>query len=218
MKKKFVLSSKTFRNKNFYIKRVKTIDHIWVEQVLKILEKKTNEKTKYTLNDIGCNLFQLYKGIKRLGLRKKYSYHGFDLDNYYLNSGLKIFKELKKKVSNLDIEKEMPFKADITVVSALLEHTNRYDIALKNILKSTNEILILRTFVGKDKRLLYKNNEFNIKSYWINEFSKKKIKTFLNSEKFSIIKTFDDKATAGKKYEVYPGVKRKFSIILAKKN
>ena len=216
MMTRHVLTSKTFPDKNFYIKRVKEIDHIWVEQVIKLLEK-TTDKSKYSLNDIGCNLFQFYKGIRRLRLEKKYKYRGYDIDDFYLKSGIQIFKELKKKFTQLDIEKEKPRSADISIVSALLEHTNKYEIALKNVLESTNQILILRTFLGKDRRLVYKNKKEKIKGYWINEYSIKKIQGLLISENFSIIKIFEDRATKGKMHEVYPKIKRKFSIILAKK-
>ena len=49
-----------------------------------------------SINDLGCNYFQLYKEIKLKKL--KYKYYGYDADKNFLELGLKKFLELKKKL------------------------------------------------------------------------------------------------------------------------
>ena len=96
---------KTFRNNSktklndikIYEERIKKINLIWVSQIIKIIKKNISKK-KVNLNDCGCNLFQLYKGIKKENLTKRISYVGYDHDQYYIKLGLKYFPELKKNI------------------------------------------------------------------------------------------------------------------------
>ena len=44
----------------------------------------------------------------------------------------------------MNLEKKIPSVADISVISATLEHFNNPNKAIKNILKSTKQILIIR--------------------------------------------------------------------------
>mgnify|MGYP001464757439 CR=1 FL=1 len=70
--KNFKNSSKTkIKDIQLYEQRIKKIDLIWVSQIINILKRHFNKK-KISLNDCGCNLFQLYKGIKKNVLIKKF--------------------------------------------------------------------------------------------------------------------------------------------------
>ena len=79
-----------------YEKRIQNVNLTWVDQVLNILAPMISKK-KLSLNDYGCNVFQLYKGIKKRNLNKKLLYTGYDHDKHYIILGLKYFPELKKK-------------------------------------------------------------------------------------------------------------------------
>ena len=68
---------KIFRNNShtkktdlkIYENRIKNENLKWVKQIVEILKSKTRfmkkSKSKISLNDLGCNLFQLYKGLKK---------------------------------------------------------------------------------------------------------------------------------------------------------
>ena len=52
----------------------------------------------------------------------------------------------------MNLEKKIPMKADISVISATLEHLNNPSKALNNFLKSTDQLIIIRSFFGKKKK------------------------------------------------------------------
>ena len=77
---------------NLYKHRLNNVRLTWCQQVLNILKNFSIG----TINDLGCNYFQLYKEIKIRNL--KYNYFGYDIDENFVNLGLKKFPELKKKI------------------------------------------------------------------------------------------------------------------------
>ena len=89
----YTYTSETFGKKilNFYKHRLNNIRLTWCQQVLNILK---NFSIK-SVNDLGCNYFQLYKEIKIRNL--KYNYFGYDIDKNFVDLGLKKFPELKNK-------------------------------------------------------------------------------------------------------------------------
>lgn len=205
-----------------YEKRIRTKNLKWVDQIIKILDKKflfKKTKKKYFLNDLGCNLFQFYKGLKSFKLEKKIIYKGYDHDITYLNLGLKHFPELKKKYKIFNFEKSIPTSSDISIISATLEHLNYPDQAISNILKSTKKVVIIRSFFGKNKiKKLFKNKKYIDNPYYINQFTFNWLKAKLRKFNFKISKIIKDKATNGKIRKIYPNIKRKFYIIVATKN
>mgnify|MGYP001161036474 CR=1 FL=1 len=216
---------KNFKNNSYtkkkdlkiYEKRIRSVNLTWVSQVLNILEPMLSKK-KLSLNDYGCNVFQLYKGIKKRKLNGKLLYTGYDHDKHYISLGLKYFPELKKKFRVLDLEKIAPKKSDIGVMSATLEHMINPDKALDKILNSTRKLIIIRTFLGKKKiKKLFSDKKFVDNPYFINQFSFNWLKNKLIKRKFKNIEILKDKATKGKVRSIYPGLKRKFSIVVAKK-
>ena len=66
----------------------------WCKQILSLIKKF---KIK-SINDLGCNYFQLYKEIYYQKLR--YSYFGYDIDKKFVSIGLKYFPSMKKKTQN----------------------------------------------------------------------------------------------------------------------
>jgi hypothetical protein len=215
----FKINSKTKKKDLLvYEDRIKNKNLIWVKQIIKIL-KFYFPKEKKKINDLGCNLFQLYKGLKNQRLNKKFLYFGYDHDKTYINYGLKYFPELKKKYKVLDLEKKRPMKADISVISATLEHLNKPSAALDNFLRSTNQLVIIRSFFGKKKiKKLFNNKKYVDNPYYINQYSFSWVKNLLLKQNFKIIEIQKDKATEGRIKRIYPEIYRKFYIIIAKKN
>lgn len=218
--KKYSQNSQTReRDIILYKNRIKKINHIWVDQILNLIIKSSDiSKGKYKINDIGCNLFQFYKGIKRKKISKRFDYFGYDHDKEYIKQGLKFFPELKKKSKVLNIEKNFPRKTDISVISATLEHLIDSDKSLENILKSTKKKVFIRTFLGKKKIVkLFKNKKYVDNPYHINQFSFNWIEKKLKKHNFFDISFIKDMATKGKTRTVWPSVKRKFYILQADK-
>ena len=49
------------------IDRAKNVELAWVKQFLDIIYDNFHSKSKLRLNDIGCNLGQFWKGLKKRG-------------------------------------------------------------------------------------------------------------------------------------------------------
>ena len=129
--------------------------------------------------------------------------------------------ELKNKIQVLDIEKETPSTAQITICSATFEHLDDPDKSLSNIFDSTTEHIILRTMIGSnDKRFIqsdsrFVNQPYNINQYGLFEMSKKFFERGFN---FTCIP--DHATNMSKKYEVSKGsgVMRQMYVILGSRN
>lgn len=160
---------------NVCIIRAKEEYLAWVEQFLDIIEDTTcYDKRKYldkrkSLNDIGCNLGQFWKGLKKRHLN--IDYNGYDIEPIYIRETSKIFPEIHNRLYLLDITRERPKVADVSVMSAILEHLDSLSPGLDNILQTTEELFILRTFLGdtNDKSIFMK--EGAKKYYYINQYS-----------------------------------------------
>lgn len=186
-KKKFYVNSKTYflkQSKN-YEYRLKNSRLIWCKQVKNILKKNFKFSNKLKINDFGCGYFPFYKELKLSNL--KHNYFGYDNDKDILNLGLKKFPELKKKYMKLNIESFKPIrKANISVVSALLEHLYEPFKVLKFLIKHTTNCLILRIPVSnKGFNNFIKQTEKN--SAWIfNVFKKNDIVNILKKNNFKL--------------------------------
>ena len=88
-----------------YKYRIKYVRLQWCRQVLKIIDSKL--KKKYSINDFGCNYFQLYKEIKIKKKKNKIDYYGLDKDIKAVKIGLKYFrvKITRRTVFNIFIHK-----------------------------------------------------------------------------------------------------------------
>lgn len=117
----------------------------WVEQFIDLIEPHLTRRT--TLNDIGCNVGQFYKGLAEKKI--KINYRGFDIEPIYLAHAKKLFPAVKNSFRLLDISKETPPDADISVVSATLEHLENISPALDHILASTKKLIVARTYLGE---------------------------------------------------------------------
>ena len=202
-----------------YEERAKNVYLTWCSQVISILEKYNWNLKKISINDIGCNYGQVYKELKRRNLQDKYDYFGYDYDDNFMEIGKKNFPEIKEKFIKLDIEKNTPKISEISICSATFEHLDNPFPTLKNILRTTSQLMILRTFVGsenidfiqKDKKIV--ENPYNINQF--NLFDLSEIFFEYNFD-FCCLK---DEATKSLIYEVgkSTSVFRKFYIIIGNK-
>ena len=212
---KLKFSTWGIRQFDIYRYRIKNVNLKWCLQFIKILsEHKVFDKTA-TLKDLGCNYFQFYKEIKNKKLTKYIKYYGYELEKKYINLGLIFFPELKKNYKIGDIENCKLINTNISICSATLEHTINPKKVLEKIAKTTNKIIIIRTFVGKTniKKIYYtKKNS----GYLIRQFTKKFFTQLFITYNFKT-RFFLDVATKNKFNYINNDkkFKRKFYIIVA---
>ena len=146
-------------------------------------------------------------------------YTGYDHDKTYIKIGLKHFPELKKKYKIMNLEKTQPSSADVSIISATLEHLNNPNKCIENILNSTKKLIIIRSFFGKKKiKKLFSDKKYVDNPYYINQFTFSWLKTKFKNHNFKISKIINDQATNGKMKKIYPNIKRKFYIVVAIKD
>jgi hypothetical protein len=200
-----------------YQHRIQNVRLIWCLQIIKLLKKLKVFKKKISLKDLGSNYFQFYKEIKLEKLNKKIDYFGYESEKKYIDLGLKYYPELKKRYKKVNIENTNFIKTKITLCSATLEHTFNPVKILEKIIQSTEDIVIIRTFVGnKNLRAIYYTKKNN--GYLIRQFTKKFFTDLFLKSNFKT-KFYLDQAT-NKKYNLINNdkkFKRKFYIIVAKK-
>ncbi len=83
------------------IDRTKNVELVWVEQFLDVIFNSVNSEKQLRLNDIGCNLGQFWKGLKKRGGNIKY--RGYDFEEIYLDQARKLFPEISNKLFRFDI-------------------------------------------------------------------------------------------------------------------
>lgn len=218
-------NKKNFVNsKTYFLKQSKTYEYrlnntrlLWCKQVKDIIKKNFRFTNKLKINDFGCGYFPFYKELKISNL--KHNYFGYDNDKDILNLGLKKYPELKKKHRKLNIESFKPIrKANISVVSALLEHLYEPLQVIKYLIKYTKDCLILRIPVSaKGSYNFIKQTKKN--SAWIfNVFKKKDIVEILSKNNFEINFHIDK---ASQKFQIGTNIvknlKKKIIIVEAKK-
>jgi hypothetical protein len=198
------------------VNRVRTEYLVWVEQFLDIIQEADilRDSHHLTLNDIGCNVGQFWKGLKRRQL--KVDYKGYDIETRYLKAAKEIFPEISDAFLELDIVKEKPRTADVSVASAVLEHFKALSPGLNNILESTNKLLILRTFLGdtSDQSIFLKKGAKTF--YYINQYQYREILELLDDYGFSTSIVRDKFTDSMPKY-LGQGIVRSQYIIIGKK-
>lgn len=219
--KKYTLTFNTWGKKQLsvYEERIKKTRLKWCKQLFQIINiKKLTEKKKLLLVDLGCNYFQLYKEIKIRKLNRLINYFGYESEKKYVSLGLKHFPELEKKYKICNIESAKLKINDISVCSAILEHMERPTKIINHILKTTKQIVIFRTFLGKkNKKQVFFSSSKN--GYLIRQFNKYQMKKKIAKFGFRV-KFYLDEATNKKSYFVNGNkrFKRKFYFIVGTKN
>jgi 2-polyprenyl-3-methyl-5-hydroxy-6-metoxy-1,4-benzoquinol methylase len=164
----------------------------WVDQFVKIISQSIGEGGTITINDLGCGVGNFFRGVDCL--QGSINYRGYDVSDIYLSIAREFFPA--GNFLKLDISEQMPQEADVTVMSATLEHIDNYTNALKNIFSSTKKLFILRTFVGPES-LFDRCRTFQATdSYLIRQFTIEEIRSNLpEGWRYDLL---EDSATNGK--------------------
>lgn len=127
---------------------------VWCEQLIDLLEQMNirSPSQRFSLNDYGCQYFQVYKELaSRPGLTV--DYFGYDIERQYLDIGLELFPELQKSFKVVDIaEGEAIRVADVSVISATLEHIGDFRSVIDVLAKKSREVVVIRSFFGSEYR------------------------------------------------------------------
>lgn len=172
---------------HLYENRIKNIRLTWCDQVCNLLWHY--KLSKSSIKDIGCNTFQLYKSLKFFDFKCKY--YGYDIDQKFIDIGLKYFPELKKSYTCANAEYIKLRKTEVSVISATLEHVDNPKKILKNIINSTKKIIIVRTFFGFDQQKTIEHKK-SVKPYNINQFSFHEINSLFKKNKFNTSYILDE--------------------------
>lgn len=134
--------------------RIQNIELVWVKQILDLIDEHAAGMESKTIKDIGCQTFQFYKQLKSRGL--PYKYIGYELEKKYVELGLKYFPELSKSVFICDFNKvKTPINTDISITSATLEHMDKWSYCIKKLISTTNNLILIRTFLGVGSERIY---------------------------------------------------------------
>jgi SAM-dependent methyltransferase len=184
----------------------------WCEQFLDLLEPMTRSFTESTLNDIGCCAGQFYKSLKRRGL--PIAYRGYDIEPAYIDVAMRHFPELAEKVHVWDIEVAPPPTADLTIISATLEHLTDPMAALQALLETTHRCLLVRTFVGESSLDQWLHKPGAMAPYRIRQFREEELLGVFKKEGFGV-EVIDDRYTASKPVKIAEGIVRVQKLFLA---
>jgi hypothetical protein len=118
----------------------------WCEQFTDLINSNLSKSaTSVSINEIGCNVGHFFRVLERIPISTNYI--GFDISETYLNIARNSFPSGRFEL--LDITCSPPRTADISIVSATLEHLANWEDAFRIILDRTNNLVLLRTFAGK---------------------------------------------------------------------
>jgi SAM-dependent methyltransferase len=144
---------------------------IWVNQFTQIINDFVGEnKQKYVINDIGCNVGHFARNVELIN--SDIAYRGIDISKTYLEIAKHHFPKLDFFIEDF-AQKELKisqFNCDISVVSATLEHIDDYEQFLSNIFKTTSKMVLIRTFVGETSEMDNCLKEGATQSYLIRQF------------------------------------------------
>jgi hypothetical protein len=150
-------------------KRIESTDLTWVRQFLDIIVHRRG-RDHLSIKDIGCQAFQFYKEIKKRNLN--YSYFGYDLDATYVNLGLEFFPELTEMVHIGDFSTiENVNATDVSVCSATIEMVDNWVKFLTKLCDSTEQLIVMRTFLGESTQRASKRQEGATEDYQIWQFA-----------------------------------------------
>ena len=144
---------------------------IWVNQFTQIIKDFVDEnKGKYVINDIGCNVGHFARNVELINA--DIAYRGIDISKTYLEIAKHHFPKLDFFIEDF-AQKELnisQFNCDISVVSATLEHIDDYEQFLSNIFETTSQMVLIRTFIGETSEMDYCLKEGATQSYLIRQF------------------------------------------------
>jgi hypothetical protein len=192
--------------------RVQTDYLTWCEQFLDLIVENTGVAGGLSLNDVGCCAGQFYKSLKRRGL--PLDYRGFDIEPAYLEIARRIFPELQDAVRILDVERDELPQAEITVVSATLEHLTEPEAAVRRLLDSTSSLALFRTFLGDAPLDQWRQKPQAPKPYRIRQFERAAFVSLLESRGFEA-EIVEDRYTRSQPVEIDEGIVRSQFVVAA---
>jgi SAM-dependent methyltransferase len=178
---------------------------IWVDQFIDLIYMWLEDAyggildRPLRINDFGCNVGHFYRGCK--DLLKDFSYVGYDISETYLTIAKSSFEKSGNNLFNLldfslvSSKPRIRF-ADISVISATLEHIQDYREAIENIFSSTGSLVLMRTFVGNDQLSDYCMTDGAQSKYLIRQFKIEDLIVKPRSKGWSF-DLVQDKATLG---------------------
>jgi len=118
----------------------------WCAQFVELIHNQFQDSTALlSVHDIGCNIGHFCRVVPEL--QYKVTYRGYDISEIYL--GIARTRHPQYRFTLLDIATEKPAQqADVSIISATLEHVEKWELALSNILTSTKRQVLLRSFFG----------------------------------------------------------------------
>ena len=196
------------------IKRLNEPALIWVSQFTDIINSKMKSFNKSILriNDIGCNVGHFYRNINQI--ESKVNYAGFDISKTYLDIAHNHFPEANFILEDVGSPKfdKNKYNCDISVISATLEHIEDYEVFLENVFQSTNDLVLIRTFIGNESRKDYclkpgANQSYLIRQFKLAELTDKSFNSSWNCDEI------EDLATGGVQKQVCDGIDRSQRIL-----
>jgi SAM-dependent methyltransferase len=207
----------TTQNKDYLdlsIKRLNEPALIWVSQFTDIINSKIQsfDKPVLRINDIGCNVGHFYRNVNEI--KSKVNYTGFDISQTYLDIAHNHFSEANFTLEDVGSSKfdKTKYNCDISIISATLEHIEDFEVFLENVFESTNDLVLIRTFIGNESRKDYCLKPGATQSYLIRQFqlAELKDKSFNSSWNCAEIQ---DLATGGVQKQVCDGIDRSQRIL-----
>ena len=196
------------------IKRLNEPALIWVSQFTDIINSKIKsfDKPVLRINDIGCNVGHFYRNINQIN--SKVNYTGFDISKTYLDIAHNHFPEANFILEDVGSHKfdKNKYNCDISVISATLEHIEDYEVFLENVFQSTNDLVLIRTFIGDESRKDYclkpgANQSYLIRQFKLAELTDKSFNSSWNCDEI------EDLATGGVQKQVCDGIDRSQRIL-----
>ena len=196
------------------IKRLNEPALIWVSQFTDIINSKMKSfnKSALKINDIGCNVGHFYRNINQIN--SKVNYTGFDISKTYLDIAHNHFPEANFILEDVGSHKfaKNKYNCDISVISATLEHIEDYEVFLENVFQSTNNLVLIRTFIGDESLKDYclkpgANQSYLIRQFKLAELKGKSFNSSWNCEEI------EDLATGGVQKQVCDGIDRSQRIL-----
>jgi 2-polyprenyl-3-methyl-5-hydroxy-6-metoxy-1,4-benzoquinol methylase len=200
------------------IKRLNEPALIWVSQFTDIINSKIKsfDKPSLKINDIGCNVGHFYRNINQIN--SKVNYTGFDISQTYLDIAHNHFPEANFILEDVGSNKfdKNKYNCDISVISATLEHIEDYEVFLENVFQSTNDLVLIRTFIGNESRKDYCLKPGANQSYLIRQFKSAELKDKSFNSSWNC-EEIEDKATGGVQKQVCDGIDRSQRILCFQK-
>lgn len=180
---------------------------VWASQFCKIIMNTRGFYGK-SLNDIGCNVGQFCKAMDAHAVDPDYV--GYDVEPLYLEHAERFYPN--RKFEKLDLVTSTPRECDISVMSATLEHIHMYRDALKNLIESTKETVLLRTFLGENYRCGVRTKEGAETGYLIQQFKFDDVLEEFYNQDFET-KVIRDEYTDSMPALICPGIVRTHYIV-----